>query len=378
MVTTRTGGGLQKDGHGKIASKSVLDCPLNRIVYKGGGGAQREGFEYAPHDPAPCWRSGVYPTGPSGPMTTTTEPPPAALTRACRWDCTGDTIAVTRAGETVKDSCAVTPAMRCISRDGSWVWSSCYGSMLPFTSQGFLSSYLFSCVFQDSCSQRNPKGRPEIGSFCRTLCSVANGGPPAPPPWTKLPQEPGSASPQVGYHGRDVDSICEDLYKAAVTLLKNKIREQNKEKVRKKAREVVLKALCGEGNSSDFEEFLDSGALADQEVVLEVPKKPAPAQGQQMEEFVRHLQGVQKQSTQQRMTVSEALKVSEEIEMEKLLDDEKVAQEVRLPSFCFGGLGVQVIGRMASRHAGEAMLEAGRSFMDPISCWFFILSKIAP
>jgi ATP-dependent HslUV protease ATP-binding subunit HslU len=132
---------------------------------------------------------------------------------------------------------------------------------------------------------------------------------------------------EVGYHGRDVDSICEDLYKAAVTLLKNKIREQNKEKVRKKAREVVLKALCGEGNSSDFEEFLDSGALADQEVVLEVPKKPAPAQGQQMEEFVRHLQGVQKQSTQQRMTVSEALKVSEEIEMEKLLDDEKVAQE---------------------------------------------------
>ena len=29
---------------------------------------------------------------------------------------------------------------------------------------------------------------------------------------------------------RDVDSICEDLYKAAVLLLKNKIREQNKEK----------------------------------------------------------------------------------------------------------------------------------------------------
>jgi len=135
---------------------------------------------------------------------------------------------------------------------------------------------------------------------------------------------------EVGYHGRDVDSIVEDLYKAAVTLLKNKIREQNKERVKKKARDLVLKALCGEGNSSDFEEFLDSGALADQEVVLEVPKKPPTpkdAQGQQMEEFVRHLQGMPKQSSPQKMLVSEALKIAEEIEMEKLLDDEKVAAE---------------------------------------------------
>lgn len=136
---------------------------------------------------------------------------------------------------------------------------------------------------------------------------------------------------EVGYHGRDVESIVEDLYKASITLLKNKIREQNKDRVRKKARDMVLKALCGEGNSSDFEEFLDSGALADQEVVLDVPKKPHPtpkdAQGQQMEDFVRHLQGMSKQSSPQKMLVSEALKISEEIEMEKLLDDEKVAQE---------------------------------------------------
>ena len=41
------------------------------------------------------------------------------------------------------------------------------------------------------------------------------------------------------------------------------------------------------------------------------------------------MQGMQKQTTQQRMLVSEALKIAEETEMEKLLDDEKVAQEVR-------------------------------------------------
>jgi len=137
---------------------------------------------------------------------------------------------------------------------------------------------------------------------------------------------------EVGYHGRDVDSLVEDLYKASLTLLKNKIRETNKERVKKKAREVVLRALCGETSSAEFEPFLDEGQLADQEVVLEVPRKPPPVpkdmQGQlQMEEFVRHLQGGGKQTVSQKMSVRDALKVAEEIEMEKLLDDEKLAQE---------------------------------------------------
>eukprot|EP00667_Euglena_gracilis_P012463 EG_transcript_12798 len=136
---------------------------------------------------------------------------------------------------------------------------------------------------------------------------------------------------EVGYHGRDVDSLVEDLYKASMTLLKNKIRDMNKDKVKKKAREVVLKALCGDSNSEDFAEFLDSGVIKDQEVVLEVPRKPPPMpkdmQGQvQMEEIMRHLQGG-KQTVSQKMTIAEALKMSEEIKMEKLLDDEKLAHE---------------------------------------------------
>eukprot|EP00906_Rhabdomonas_costata_P006552 RCo009554 len=136
---------------------------------------------------------------------------------------------------------------------------------------------------------------------------------------------------EVGYHGRDVDSIAEDLYKAAISLLKGKIRDSNKEAVKKRSKDIVLRALCGSGNTKDFEEFLDNGSLDENEIELEVPIKPPTPRGggeqpEELQAFFRHLQGAQKSTRKQRMKVREALKVQEEIEMEKLLDNDAVAQ----------------------------------------------------
>eukprot|EP00995_Heteronema_vittatum_P011341 NODE_697_length_1220_cov_290.416738_g503_i0.p1 GENE.NODE_697_length_1220_cov_290.416738_g503_i0~~NODE_697_length_1220_cov_290.416738_g503_i0.p1 ORF type:complete len:354 (-),score=153.64 NODE_697_length_1220_cov_290.416738_g503_i0:159-1187(-) len=135
-----------------------------------------------------------------------------------------------------------------------------------------------------------------------------------------------------GFHGRDVDSIVEDLYKAAVQMLKTKIREKNKDAVKQKARQVVLRALCGDSNmKEDFEPYLDDGALLDQEVTLDVPQKPPQGKGEMGQEdiqsFMSQLQAGLQKSKPTKMKVSEALKVQEEIEMDKLLDTEMVAAQ---------------------------------------------------
>jgi len=85
---------------------------------------------------------------------------------------------------------------------------------------------------------------------------------------------------EVGYVGRDVDSIIRDLMEIAV---KN-TREQDMQKVRPRAQDSaedrVLDALCGTGASEEtrlrFRHKLRSGELNEREIEVEVKVEPAP------------------------------------------------------------------------------------------------------
>jgi len=79
---------------------------------------------------------------------------------------------------------------------------------------------------------------------------------------------------EVGYVGRDVESIIRDLVEASITML----REQNRKGVEAKAEllaeERILTALVGEGASADtrvkFKRMLRAGELEDKEIEISV------------------------------------------------------------------------------------------------------------
>ena len=79
---------------------------------------------------------------------------------------------------------------------------------------------------------------------------------------------------EVGYVGRDVDSIVRDLVEIAVGLVRERKREEVKAAAQEAAENRVLDALVGEGGSNTtreaFRRKLHTGELDDREVELEL------------------------------------------------------------------------------------------------------------
>jgi ATP-dependent HslUV protease ATP-binding subunit HslU len=136
---------------------------------------------------------------------------------------------------------------------------------------------------------------------------------------------------EVGYVGRDVDSIIDDLYRAAVNFEKQKLREANKEKVTRIAKDRVLQALCGSKDKrQDFEDQLESGALDDTPVDIDLPEKqqggPQRLGGGviNLVEFANLMKQGGPRTAKRKMSVRDAIRALEEVEMEKLLDSDEV------------------------------------------------------
>lgn len=88
---------------------------------------------------------------------------------------------------------------------------------------------------------------------------------------------------EVGYHGRDVDSIVKDLMDASLHLVEELKTEQFKKEVQPAVEAKLLEALTGPGAAEDtigsFRSLLRAGALDDREVVVDVPVKEAGGSG---------------------------------------------------------------------------------------------------
>ena len=79
---------------------------------------------------------------------------------------------------------------------------------------------------------------------------------------------------EVGYVGRDVDSIIRDLVEVALSLVKDVKRKEVRAKAEKQAEERVLDALVGPGSSpltrESFRKRLRAGELNDKEIEIQV------------------------------------------------------------------------------------------------------------
>ncbi len=142
---------------------------------------------------------------------------------------------------------------------------------------------------------------------------------------------------EVGYVGRDVDSIVRDLAQAAYALVEAEKKEEVAVDAKHAAERTLLEALLPGGTEEGLERMrslLHAGQLEDREVEIEVPEEaPTMPLGMPgMEEMSRNLQDMfarfaPKKSQRRSMPVRDARRILEDQEAMNLLDEEEVRRE---------------------------------------------------
>ncbi len=142
---------------------------------------------------------------------------------------------------------------------------------------------------------------------------------------------------EVGYVGRDVDSIVRDLAEAAHALVEEEKKAEVAGQASKLAEEKLLDALLPGGTSEGRERMralLKAGELEDRTIEIEVAEESAPSFAGMpgMEEVGRNLQDMfarfAPQRTQTRKTtVREARRIVQDQEAIGLLDEDEVRRE---------------------------------------------------
>ena len=144
---------------------------------------------------------------------------------------------------------------------------------------------------------------------------------------------------EVGYVGKDVESIIRDLTETAIHMTREKMRKTVKTQAEVYAEERVIDALVGENASdttrSSFREKLRSGELNDKEIEIEVTDTPnpmgnfmdipgMPGASMSMVSIGDMFGKAFQQTKQKKMTVEESYDVLMTEESDKLLDEDKV------------------------------------------------------
>jgi ATP-dependent HslUV protease ATP-binding subunit HslU len=147
---------------------------------------------------------------------------------------------------------------------------------------------------------------------------------------------------EVGYVGRDVDSILRDLVEAALTMVRAERAEKVRVAAQRAAEERLVDLLLPQGTGTEREEsrrslrrLLREGALEDREVEVEVAENRTPSLnlfgGQGMETLELNLKealgGMFQQRSRRRMAIKQARTVLEAEEAERLIDRSEVERE---------------------------------------------------
>jgi len=179
---------------------------------------------------------------------------------------------------------------------------------------------------------------------------------------------------EVGYVGRDVDSMVRDLVEAAVKLVKEEEMEKLRARAREAAEEKVLDALGHAAAPAGRERAraqLRAGTLDEEKVEVEVAEKGGAmfpmAAGPGMEDmaqgFGEMLQslgshpllsalGGGARKRKRRLEVKEALRILAEDEAASLVDMERVAREAVERAQNAGIIFIDEIDKIASREGG--------------------------
>ncbi|MEL6290855.1 MAG: ATP-dependent protease ATPase subunit HslU, partial [Pseudomonadota bacterium] len=147
---------------------------------------------------------------------------------------------------------------------------------------------------------------------------------------------------EVGYVGRDVESIVRDLVEVGIGLVRERKREGVRARAEKAAEDRVLDALVGAGSSpatkESFRKRLRSNELNEKEIeisladtagglpMFEIPGQPGASMGMMnLNDMLGKALGGRTKT--RRMTVEESYPLLIADESDKLLDDEQITQE---------------------------------------------------
>lgn len=148
---------------------------------------------------------------------------------------------------------------------------------------------------------------------------------------------------EVGYVGKDVESIIRDLVENAIHMMRERMRKTVKAKAEITAEERVLDALVGEtsgeGTRKNFRDKLRAGELNEREIEIEVQDNSNPMGGMMdipgmpgasmsmvnMNDMFGKAFG--ERTKKKKMTVEESYDILIAEESDKLLDEDKVTQD---------------------------------------------------
>ena len=148
---------------------------------------------------------------------------------------------------------------------------------------------------------------------------------------------------EVGYVGRDVESIVRDLVETAIAMTRGRLRADVRARAEAAAEDRVLDSLVGASASREtrqkFRKMLREGTLADREIELEVSDSGIPGMptfdipglpGAQMgminlnDMLGKALGG---RTRKRRLSVNESYEILMEEESDKLLDEDKMLRQ---------------------------------------------------
>ena len=163
---------------------------------------------------------------------------------------------------------------------------------------------------------------------------------------------------EVGYVGRDVDSIVRDLAQAAYVMVEDEKKEAVKERAERNAEERLLDVLLPGGTNEGrdkMRELLKAGKLEERTVEIEV-KDERPNAGVMipgMEEMGMNLQDMlsnvmPKRRVKRKTAVKEARKALQGEEADKLIDFDEVAREAVYRAENQGIVFIDEIDKIAS------------------------------
>lgn len=193
---------------------------------------------------------------------------------------------------------------------------------------------------------------------------------------------------EVGYHGRDVESMARDLVEASITLVKQQKRRQVEETAQQRVEERLVDLLVPpapdwDGEDRDerrkverrhertrlkFRDMLRAGKMEDRTVELNVEQRNIPVQvfsNMGMEQMDIDFQSMfekimPRQSRDREVKVSDARKILLEQEVEGLMDKEVIQEEAIRLAEGSGIIFIDEIDKICGPEGGGSSIDVSR------------------
>ena len=169
---------------------------------------------------------------------------------------------------------------------------------------------------------------------------------------------------EVGYVGRDVESIARDLVEASITMLRESSRKEVQAQAELGAEERLITALVGDGAAADtrskFRRMLRNGEFEQKEIEVEVAQSAGMPVGQldipgmppgQMINLGEMMKGMfgGRQMQKRKLTVEAARRLLEQEEADRLLDNDRLTKDALSHAENNGIVFIDEIDKVAAR-----------------------------